>query len=357
MTTRSNSQPSVLSRRAFVCQAGAIAGAAAIGTERVRAADGSDTPYPTSPGAEAGALEPLPMLPPPTPGGIPRRILGRTNEPVCMFTLGTAACGSLPPPEIAKLINVALDEGVTAVDTSQNYQNAQEGVGLALGKRRSDVFLSTKVFANNIADAEKSLATSIKLLKTDYFDVLYYHGLGNLDISRAWEPDGVFTWLIKQKKAGKCRFIGVSGHNLAARFPRFLASGEVDVVLAIVNFADRHTYHFEEEVLPVARKHNVGIVAMKVFGGAAGMNYRNPQRPQLEVQHVPLALRYALSTPGVASANLGIHSVEQIRANVRMIKEFQPLPPAEMTRAIDLGRDLAIAWGEHFGPAREKTTA
>ena len=131
------------------------------------------------------------------------------------------------------------------------------------------------MFANSIADAEKSLAKSIKLLKTDYFDVLYYHGLGNLDITRAWEADGVFTWLLKQKKAGKCRFVGVSGHNLAARFPRFLESGEVDVVLAIVNFADRHTYHFEEEVLPVARKHNVGIVAMKVFGGAAGMEYKN----------------------------------------------------------------------------------
>ncbi len=44
------------------------------------------------------------------------------------------------------------------------------------------------MFANNIADAEKSLAKSIELLKTDYFDVLYYHGLGNLDINRAGKP-------------------------------------------------------------------------------------------------------------------------------------------------------------------------
>lgn len=342
MTSSAGSERCLLSRRGFVRQAGLLAGAVTLGAEVA---------------AAMAAEGPPPSLPPATPGGLPRRILGRTNVPLCMFTLGTAPCGSFPPPEIAKLVNAALDEGVTAVDTSEMYNNSQEGVGLALGKRRKDVFLSTKVFANNIADAEKSLAKSIKLLKTDYFDVLYYHGLGNLDISRAWEADGVFTWLLKQKKAGKCRFVGVSGHNLAARFPQFLESGEVDVVLAIVNFVDRHTYHFEEEVLPVARKHNVGIVAMKVFGGALGMDYKNPKRAQLDRRHVPLALRYALSIPGVVSADLGVHTVEQIRHNVQMIKNFQPLSPEETAQAIDLGRGLAANWGEHFGPAREKATA
>jgi predicted aldo/keto reductase-like oxidoreductase len=131
---------------------------------------------------------------------------------------------------------------VTAVDTSQMYQNSQEGVGLALEKRRKDAFLSTKVFANSIAEAEESLSKSIRLLKTDYFDVLYYHGLGNLNIERAMEPDGVFTWLVKQKKAGKCRFLGASSHNLPGRFPRFLETGELDVILVTLNFVDCHTY-------------------------------------------------------------------------------------------------------------------
>jgi predicted aldo/keto reductase-like oxidoreductase len=344
----------MLSRRSFVRQAGVLAGAVTLGTKEA-AAVSAETPVPTPP--PESALPPVQTLPPATPGGLPRRILGRTNVPLCMFTLGTAPCGYLPPPKIAELVNVALDEGVTAVDTSEMYQNSQEGVGLALGKRRKDVFLSTKVFANSIAEAERSLAKSIKLLRTDYFDVLYYHGLGNLNIAGAREPDGVFTWLLKQKKAGKCQFVGVSGHNLAARFPQFLESGDVDVLLVIVNFADRHTYHFEEEVLPVARKHNVGIVAMKVFGGAANMDYKNPKRPQIDSQYVPLALRYALSTPGVVSADLGVHTAEQIRSNVQMIKDFRLLSPEETAHAIDLGKGLAAKWGEHFGPAREKAPA
>jgi predicted aldo/keto reductase-like oxidoreductase len=342
MTSWSSSEQPLLSRRSFVRQAGLLAGAVTLGAGGVPA---------------LSAEPPVENLPPAAPGGLPRRILGRTNVPLCMFTLGTAPCGSLPPPQIADLVNVALDEGVTAVDTSEKYQNSQEGVGLALGKRRKDVFLSTKVFANNIAEAEESLAKSIKLLRTDQFDLLYYHSLGNLNVKGAREADGVFTWLVKQKKAGKCRFVGISGHNLPGRFPQFLETGEVDVLLTIVNFIDRHTYRFEEEVLPVARKHNVGIVAMKVFGGAAGMNYKNPTRAQIDVEHVPLALRYALSTPGVVSADLGVHTVEQIRGNVQMIKDFRPLSPEETARAIELGKGLAAKWGEHFGPVKEKAPA
>jgi len=159
------------------------------------------------------------------------------------------------------------------------------------------------------------------------------------------------TWLLKQKKAGKARFVGISGHNRPGRFPRFLNSGEVDVLLTVVNFVDRHTYNFEGDVLPVARKNNVGVVAMKVFGGARKMNYGDPNAlPQLDVEHLELAVRYALCTPGVATLNIGMHNVQQLRKNVEMVKRFKTLSPEELARCTALGKRLATEWGEHFGP-------
>jgi len=331
-----------ISRRAFVRQTGIVAGAAMLGAQ---------------PATSGPPTRPAPQdLPPLVPGGVPRRVLGRTNVPITTFTLGTAPCGCLPPAEIAQLVRTALDEGAGAVDTSEKYQNSQEGVGLALGKRRKDVFLSTKVFANSIDEAEQSLRTSIRLLKTDYFDVLYYHGLGNLKIERAMEPDGVFTWLVKQKKAGKCRFLGVSSHNLPGRFARFLETGEVDVILVTLNFVDCHTYNFEERVLPLARKHNVGVVAMKVFGGGAGMNYKRPGRAHLDIEYIPLSLRYALSLPGVASADLGCCTAQQIRHNVQMVKDFTPLSTGERANLLKVGKTLAAKWGQYLGPVEEKQT-
>jgi predicted aldo/keto reductase-like oxidoreductase len=278
---------------------------------------------------------------------------------VTALTLGTAPCGfakGVSPKQIGEIVNVALDEGINSIDTAPAYTKAEEGVGLGLGRRRKDVFLATKVAANTLDEAEKSLAESFRLLKTDYIDLLYYHSLGNRDIRGAMEPEGVFTWLVKQKKAGKCRFVGVSGHNLPSRFPAFLNSGQVDVLLTIVNFVDRHTYRFEDDILPIATRHNIGIVAMKVFGGSRRStgSYGNPKSPpELDEKHLELAVRYSLSTPGVVTLNLGVHNSDQVRKNVQMLKNFQPLSPEEYQAAIQLGKQLATRWGEHFGPVKE----
>jgi len=287
---------------------------------------------------------------------LPKRVLGKTGLQVTTMTLGTAPCGickSIAPPEIAKIVNRAIDEGVNCIDTAPLYDDAEEGVGLALGRRRADVVLATKVWADTIADAEKSLSKSLALLKTDYLDILYFHCLGERDMKRARGDDGVFNWLLKQKLAGKTRFVGISGHSRVDRYVPFLETGEVDVLLAVINLADRHTYNFEEKVLPAARKHNVGIVAMKVFGGASRKqgSYNNPKAPpEMPLDQLETAVRYALGVPGVATANLGVHNVEQMLKNVTMVRQFRPLSADEQRAADELGRKLAGTWGAHFGP-------
>ncbi len=252
-----------------------------------------------------------------------------------------------------RLLNGVLDLGINYVDTSPKYGNAEEGVGLALGRRRKEIFLATKVMTDSVAEAEAILAKSLGTLKTDYVDVLYFHHLGDRDVERAREPDGVFTGLLAQKKAGKCRFVGISGHNLPGRFPAFLETGDVDVILVTVNFVDRHTYNFEEKVLPIARKHNVGIFAMKVFGGPDPEtgSWGNPDaKPYVGQDRVELAIRYALSTPGVTAANLGVHTQDQVRRNVEIVKRFRPLSPDEQKTLAQVGRKLAGKWKDHFGP-------
>ena len=322
-----------ISRREFVCQTGALAGgtllAATAGGHRAAAEDRA-------------------------PGELARRTLGRTGVSVTALTLGTAPCGFAKPhapQNVADCVNAAIDLGINAVDTAPAYDVGEEGVGLGLGKRRKDVFLSTKVLADTVDEAEKIFSNSLKVLKTDYVDLVYWHQLGDRKVDTAMEPDSVFTWLLKQKQAGKIRFVGISGHNRPGRYAPFLNSGKVDVLLTIVNFADRFTYKFEQDVLPIAQKNNVGIVAMKVFGGSRKMNYPDPNcPPQLDVKYLDLAVRYALGVPGVATLNIGVHNVQQLRRNVEMVKNYKPLEAEELVRCQTLGKELAAEWGTHFGP-------
>ena len=289
-------------------------------------------------------------------GDWPKAVLGRTGVEITRMTLGTAPCGLCPeihPPEIAEIVKCALDQGITSIDTAPAYKQSEEGVGMALGKNPKDVFLATKVMEDTVEGAEKSLAKSLKLLKTDCVDLLYYHNVGSHDVKAAMEPDGVFSWLVKQKKAGKTRFLGISGHNHPGMFAQLIETDQVDVLLTVVNFVDRHTYGFEDKVLPLAVKHKMGIVAMKVFGGArkADGSYPNPKaRPEMDLEKLELAARYALSTPGVTTVNLGAHNIGQVRKNAQMVKSFEKLSSDEYAEALAVGQGMAEKWGEHFGP-------
>jgi len=85
---------------------------------------------------------------------------------------------------------------------------------------------------------------------------------------------------------------------------KVLDSGEFDVVMCVLNFVDRFTYDFEGKVLPIARKHNVGVVAMKVMA-APQKSYGQPNPGRL-ADYADLAIRYSLSLPEVACAVVGV---------------------------------------------------
>jgi hypothetical protein len=92
---------------------------------------------------------------------VPTRVLGRTGlKPTC-FTLGTAPLGfasAIPLAEAADVVRFAMDQGVTSIDTAPKYVRGEEIVGMALGSRRKDVILATKVWADTIAEAEQSFS-------------------------------------------------------------------------------------------------------------------------------------------------------------------------------------------------------
>ncbi len=161
------------------------------------------------------------------------------------------------------------------------------------------------------------------------------------------------TYLLRQKEAGKTRFVGISGHSRVETFVPVLETGQIDVVMMAMNFIDRYIYGFEQRVLPVANKHNVGVACMKVFGGVRGgfgaADGPNPG-PQMDTRYIQQAIRYAMGLPGVATLVIGPHTVEQLRQNVQLVSQYKPLSDEEHVELAKLGRQFAGQWGEHYGP-------
>ncbi len=286
---------------------------------------------------------------------LPTRVLGRTGAKVTILGLGTAPIGEarVEVPLAAKIFAEVIDRGVNYVDTARGYGIAEEALSHVLPTRRDKVFLVTKCWTDSGEGAQKSFEQSLRTLKTDHLDLVHIHHVGGKDIDRVLAKDGILEYLLKQKEVGKIRFIGISGHARPPHFLRMLETDQIDVVMAVMNYADRNIYDFEGKLLLECRKRNVGVVAMKVYAGIKG-GFPNHRKgwvgcntpPEL----LPKALAYALDLEGVSVANVGPFTMEQAIQNVDLARQYKPLTDTEREELLAYGKELAQTLGPRYGP-------
>ena len=288
------------------------------------------------------------------PVELPHRILGKTGERVPVLGLGTGPGGfGLADKMAVRLYHRAIDLGITYIDTAPGYDRAQVQLGEVMRERRDQVFLATKASAEDGERALEILEQNLKDLQTEQVDLAYVHSMGNKDVDRVLGPDGSLAGLREAQRRGWTRYVGFTAHDTPWKSARALREAEVDVVMLGMNFADRHTYHFEEEVLPLAATRNVGVAAMKVYGGALDMEYKKPTPSALAAlgpHDHGLAMRYALDLPGVSIAVIGVYNEEELVQNVAWARNPIPLAAAEEALLKKLGPEIAAEWGEHYGP-------
>jgi len=287
-------------------------------------------------------------------GPLQKRVLGRTKEKVTILGLGTAPVGEGPigVEEGVKIFGEVIDRGVNYVDTARIYGNAEEILGHLVPKRRDKLFLVTKVSTHSAEAAEKSLSESLRKLKTDHIDLLHIHSIGSKKLERVLAEDGALKYLLKQKERGKIRYIGISGHNRPANFVRMLKTDQVDVLMCVMNYADRNIYDFESKVLPEARKRDVGVAAMKVYVGIKGgfpFHRRGYVGCVTEEERMPNALSYALDLEGVSVAVIGPYTVEQAIQNVEFARKYKPLTREQRASLLEYGKKLAPDLGPRYG--------
>jgi predicted aldo/keto reductase-like oxidoreductase len=286
---------------------------------------------------------------------LPKRVLGRTKEKVTILGLGTAPVGEGPVgvEEGIKIFSEAVDRGVNYVDTARIYGNAEEILGHIIPKQRDKLFVVTKVSTDNGARAEQSLNESLSRLKTDHIDLVHIHSIGSKNLDRVLASGGVLEFLLKQKEAGKIRFIGISGHNRPANFVRMIQTDQIDVLMCVMNHADRNIYDFESKVLSEARKRNVGCAAMKVYAGIKG-GFRNHRSGYVgcatEPARLPHAMAYALDLEGVSVAVVGPYTVEQSIQNVQFASKYKPLSAEQHDSLLEYGKKLSESLGPRYGP-------
>jgi aryl-alcohol dehydrogenase-like predicted oxidoreductase len=275
---------------------------------------------------------------------IPLATLGRTGEKVSMIGIGGGHWGheDVGMEDVQNLFNRALEAGINYFDTAPNYGDgvSEQRLGEAMKGKRDKVFLVSKTESPTYEGTWKSLEASLKNLQTDSLDLLHLHNFGFqerwTDLDMAFGKKGAMGALREAKKKGMIRYIGASGHLYPSRFHYVINSGEIDVIMTAVNYIVQHTYDFEHKIWARAKTEDIGLVAMKAFGG----RYGKPGNFRIPTEDYDSALRYVLSLDGLSTAVLGVTDAGQLEQALRLMKDFKPMTEEEFLQLSQRGLEI-----------------
>lgn len=318
--------------------------------------------------------------------------LGRTGLQVSAIAFGAMTFGGarsdfFRPVGTTELdgarrqVDMCLDAGVNLFDTADVYSDgaSEEMLGAALGARRADVLLATKLHGqagpgpNDRGQSRhhivRAVQASLRRLGTDWIDILQVHG-----IDGRTDPLETLRALDDLVRAGTVRYIGCSNWS-AWHLMRALGIaerehlGRYSVLQAHYSLVARELEH---ELVPLCLDQGVGILVWSPLSGgfltgkvrrdrggpegsrSAAMGppggLADPERAFAVVDALveiagargvsaaQVALNWLLAKPGVSSLLVGARTDEQLADN--LAAAGWELSPDEVARldAVSAGR-------------------
>lgn len=173
--------------------------------------------------------------------------------------------------DIEKILSVALQNGVTEIDTAASYGEnhyVERLIGDAISGVRGQVVLASKFHYNHlgknrglpistVSDIQRELSLSLQSLKTDYLDIYYFHS-GSDEV---YFQDHIWTWLNDMVRQGVIRRLGLSlSHSLVKTDSnkQLLAAKEygISAIQTVVNLYSQEALRF---VIPYCKNKDLTV--------------------------------------------------------------------------------------------------
>jgi predicted aldo/keto reductase-like oxidoreductase len=248
-----------------------------------------------------------------------------------MIGLGGFHIGKVKDPEESlRIIRSAINQGLTFMDNSWDYNEGQSEIRMGKALRdgyRQKVFLMTKIDGRTKESAAQQIDESLRRLQTDHVDLMQFHEIIRMeDPDRIFAPGGAMEAMQAAHKAGKLRFIGFTGHKDPLVHLRMLeVAGQhnfrFDTVQMPLNVMDAHFRSFGRQVLPLLVKDEIGVLGMKPIGSGPIL--------QSGVVTAVQCLHYAMSLP-TSTVITGIDSMDVLKQDLAAVRDFQPLSSEQM---------------------------
>jgi predicted aldo/keto reductase-like oxidoreductase len=278
------------------------------------------------------------------------RRLGRSGLQVSQVGFGGTWISELGAEEAVAVVRRAYELGINYFDTAPLDGDSEEKIGLALQDVRDRCVIATKTASRTKKESLTEVQSSLKRLRTDYIDILQLHGIDDeKTLAKAMGTEGSLQTCKEAQIEGLVRFIGITGHKPRV-LKKAIESSEFDTVLVPINILTRQAL---EELLPAAKAHDVGVVAMKPFSAKTSNLITCLYRPSLslisdepelkallgesKLEMATNALRYLLSQD-VSTVIAGVKTISEVETAANAGKNFRRLTTMEKDRfSFELG--------------------
>jgi diketogulonate reductase-like aldo/keto reductase len=263
-----------------------------------------------------------------------RRRLGSAGPELPVIGLGTWEVFDVGPdgiPRAREVVDAMLAAGARVFDSSPMYGRAERVLGEALGTRRDEAFVATKIWTPSDDEARRQLAAQLD----------FYGGRVELEQIHnlvAWRER--LDWLEHERADGTIGLIGATHYQAAAldELAVVMRTGRIHAIQVPYNPRERAV---EREILPLAQELGLGVIAMRPLGGAGAVIPEPRERGWREALAVEswaeALLRWALADERIhlvipATANPA-HASENARAGEG--PRFGPEERAQVERLCD----------------------
>ncbi len=189
---------------------------------------------------------------------------GKTELMVSQVAFGGIPIIPLGLEEGTAVVRDCFERGINFFDTANMYGDSEKKIGLALASVRDRVVIATKTLERSAEGATKHIAYSLENLRSDYIDLYQLHSISKQD---DWDaivaPGGALEAVEQAKAEGKIRHIGFSSHDIPLAI-KVCRTGLFASIQIPFNFIENDP---ADELFPVARELDMGIIAMKPLGG------------------------------------------------------------------------------------------
>lgn len=222
--------------------------------------------------------------------------------------------------EVETILCIAYNSGIRSIDTSGDYGNSELVIGTILKKNPE---LQFEVFSKNASDdIQLSFNESVSRLNSIYgYSIHYFDTYRNNHY--VWDIMG------ELKDSGKVKKIGFSIYTTEELEYLLLNCSGIDMIQLPASILDRRFFPYFNELIDKKIEIHIRSVFLQ------GVYFKDPdtlpgklsslKKPLREIQRYctrkgirieDFALNYILSRPQVSKVLMGIHSCDQLEANI-----------------------------------------